>query len=115
MRYLISNMPLRWKLTAVTVLATMLTLTLSGIGIVMYNVQTYEAQKASAIASEAEILASSVTAALAFDDTEATLEYLSAVDANPEIVVAAAYNSAGELVASNVRPSKGGREAPARG
>lgn len=110
MRNLISQMSLRWKLASVTVLATTLALVLSGVVMVIYNARTYEAQKVGAITSEAEILAASITAALTFDDTYAALEYLGALDANPEIVVAAAYNAAGDLVASHARPDNGSRK-----
>jgi len=104
MRRWFSNISLRWKLVSVTVLTTVVALVLAGVIMASYDARTYESQKAGAITSEAKILAASVAAALVFDDSQAATEYLKALDANPEIVAAAAYGANGKLVTSYSRP-----------
>ncbi len=99
-----ANISLRWKLALVTVLATAIALLVSGVIMALYDARTYESQKAGALTSEAQIIAGSIGAALTFNDTEAALEYLAALDANPEIVAAAAYDAEKQLVTSYVRP-----------
>jgi signal transduction histidine kinase/ActR/RegA family two-component response regulator len=61
--------------------------------------EDYREQKERQFAVQAEVLASSLTAALAFGDADATREYLSALRANQEILAAAAYSTDGKLVA----------------
>ena len=100
------SISLRWKLASVTVLATTIALLISGVIMALYDARTYEGQKVGAITSEAEILAGSVSAALVFSDAEAALEYLTALNANPEIVAASAYDMEGKLVASYIRPGQ---------
>ena len=98
-----SNISLRWKLASVTVLATTVALLMTGMIVATYDARTYEGEKVGAITSEAEILGASVAAALVFSDSDAALEYLKALDANHEIVAAAVYDEAGQLVTSYVR------------
>ena len=60
---------------------------------------------------QAEILAGSVAAPLAFDDAEATREYVNALGANPAVEAAGAYDARGRLAAAFHRS---GAPAPAR-
>jgi signal transduction histidine kinase/CheY-like chemotaxis protein len=66
---------------------------------------------------QADILAASVTAALAFDDEGAAREYLDALRANPEVEAAGLYNGSGALragyrrAAGQVLPARSGRPA----
>jgi sensor histidine kinase regulating citrate/malate metabolism len=98
-----SKISLRWKLASVTVLATTVALLMTGVIMAVYDARTYETQKAGAITSAAEILAASVGAALIFNDSEAALEYLRALDANPEIAAAAVYDAENTLMTRYVR------------
>lgn len=70
----------------------------------MYDVTTYRDQKLGQTSVQAQILAGSVAAALAFDDANTAQEYLDALGADPDIQAAAAYTSRGVLFASFVRP-----------
>lgn len=71
--------------------------------IVVYQQETYRAQKMQEVVAQSDVLAASVTAALVFDDAKAAQEYVSALKAYPELDVAAVYNANGRLVASITR------------
>ncbi|WP_374577313.1 response regulator [Phenylobacterium sp. J367] len=68
--------------------------------------QVYRAQAARAAVVQAEILAASVTAALAFDDRPTMREYVDALRANRRIAAAAVYDTeGGPLVTYARRPT----------
>ena len=75
----------------------------AGLILAAYDSQVYQSQKLREVSVQAEILAASVTAALQFEDPEATREYLNALQANPEIDGAAVYDREGRMVASTTR------------
>jgi signal transduction histidine kinase len=81
-------------------------LALVAVGLLMgiYNEQAYRAQKTREVAVQAQILAASVTAALAFDDRKVALEYVEALGANPEVEAAGVYDTQGRLLAGHARP-----------
>jgi len=83
-------MPLLALLTAFAVLA-------AGIMTVVYDERSYKAQKTDETTVQARILASTVTAALAFNDRTAAQEYIDAIQANPEAQLAAVYDASGAL------------------
>jgi signal transduction histidine kinase/CheY-like chemotaxis protein len=56
---------------------------------------SYRHQAQHQAAVQADILAASVSAALAFDDTAAMAQYVDALRANPDVAVAAVYDLAG--------------------
>lgn len=60
-------------------------------------------QKASEAEAQADLLASAVTGALAFGDQQAAQDYVDAVQVNPDVLVAAVYDSQNRLVASFAR------------
>ena len=62
--------------------------------------RTYQKQRTDEATVQAEILASTATAALAFNDRQAATEYLNAIRANPEVEWAAIYDAFGGLFAS---------------
>jgi len=102
MRWL-ADLRIRAKLTLVTVLTSAIALLLAGAIIIAYDNYAYRAQKAAEISAQAGILAASVTASLEFKDPKAAQEYLSPLEANPEITAASAYASNGSLFASYSR------------
>lgn len=65
--------------------------------------RSYRAQKINEVTVQAQILASSVTAAMFFDDDVAVAEYVGAQKANPEVLAAAVYSSRGATVATFLR------------
>ena len=98
-----SDLPIRWKLVVVTIVTSAIVELLAVAAIILYVGQNYRVQKAREFAVQAEVLAASLTAPLAFGDREATREYLSALQANQEITAAGAYRADGKLLASYLR------------
>jgi signal transduction histidine kinase len=89
-----------WRLTPLIALGTAIALLVAGLLIVYSGEHSYRAQKAKEIEVQALILASTVAAALTFDDRKAALIYVRALAANPEIEAAAVYNEQGALFAA---------------
>ena len=75
----------------------------AGALIAFYGAQSYNAQKVDEADVQAQILASTVTAAVAFTDREAAQEYVNALKANPEIQAVAVYDAQGALFVSYAR------------
>jgi len=80
-------------------------LALVTMGLVMgvYNERAYRIQKTREVAVQAQILAASITAALAFDDRKVAQEYVEALRANPEVEAAGVYDTTGQRVAGYAR------------
>jgi signal transduction histidine kinase/CheY-like chemotaxis protein len=91
-------MRLRTVSTAVAAIAAF-ALVLAGLLVAAYNEDAFKAQATREAQVQADILAASVTAALAFDDEGAAQEYLDALRANPEVEAAGLYDGAGALLA----------------
>ena len=72
----------------------------AGLAVADYNESLFRAQAARETQVQADILAASVTAALAFDDRAAADQYLGALRANPEVEAAALYGPTGTLLSS---------------
>ncbi|WP_207801760.1 ATP-binding protein [Phenylobacterium hankyongense] len=70
----------------------------------------HQAQRQAQV--QAEILAASVTAALAFDDRPTIREYVDALRVNPQVAIAAVYDAAGDPVVTYAR--NGSHAAPPR-
>jgi signal transduction histidine kinase/ActR/RegA family two-component response regulator len=92
-----------WKLFPGIALAVAVGILIAGVVMAVYSERSYKEQQIKDVSVHAQILASTVTAALVFDDQAATEEYVNALRANPEILSAAVYNSRGALVASYSR------------
>jgi signal transduction histidine kinase len=69
--------------------------------------QAYRAQKTREATMQAQVVAASVTAALAFDDRDAARQFIGALRANPEIEYAALFDERGREVASYSRAELG--------
>jgi signal transduction histidine kinase/ActR/RegA family two-component response regulator len=78
-------------------------LLLAGVVLALNNERAYRAQKINEITVQAQIVASTVTAALVFNDREAAQEYVNALSANPEIEAAAVFGPAGRRYAAYAR------------
>jgi signal transduction histidine kinase/ActR/RegA family two-component response regulator len=88
-----------WKRTPVVALTIAVALLLAGIVLALYNERSYKAQKIDEVMVQARILASSVTAALSFNDRRAAQEYVNALEANPEVRTVAVYEETGAVFA----------------
>jgi signal transduction histidine kinase/CheY-like chemotaxis protein len=87
-----------------------LLLVLAGAVMIMYNEQAYKEAKTQQVQAQSRILASTVSAALAFDDRKAAQEYVNALAVDPQTQVAAVYDARGTLFAGYSRSP--GRQAP---
>ena len=74
-------------------------LVLAGLAVAAYNETAFKDQATREAQVQADILAASVTAALAFDDESAAQEYLNALRANPGVEAAGLYGATGALLA----------------
>jgi signal transduction histidine kinase/ActR/RegA family two-component response regulator len=78
-----AKVPERWRL--VIVLTGALALLIGGVSMAFFNERLAREQKARDVGVQAQILAASVSAGLAFDDKPAVQEYVDAMGSNPEI------------------------------
>ena len=101
---------LRYSRFPVVALASLLVLLVAGVAIAVVNEQALKVQTAREAGAQADLLASAVSGALAFDDRNAAQDYVDAVQINPSVLTAAIYDENHRLVASFVR---GGEAAPA--
>ncbi|WP_340644412.1 ATP-binding protein [Phenylobacterium sp.] len=104
---LLDKLPIRWSLIPLIAAGGAILLVLSGVAIGVYDEQNYRAQKIREATAQGEILAATVTAALAFDDRPAAQEYVEALRVNPQVVSAGVYNEAATLVADYARDPGG--------
>ena len=104
---LLARLPIRWSLIPAIAAVGAILLVLSGVAIGVYDEQNYRAQKIREATAQGEILAATVTAALAFDDRPAAQEYVEALRVNPQVVSAGVYNETGLLVAGYARDPGG--------
>ena len=88
-----------WKLTPVVTLATVIALLAAGVLMAYMSERSYKDQKSREITAQAQILGSTVTAALVFNDREAAQEYVNALAANPEIRAAAIFHGGAKFAA----------------
>ena len=100
-----------WKATPVLALTIAAALLLAGLLTAFYTEHAYIEQRTREATVQGQILASTVSAALAFDDPAAAREYVGALRANPEVLQAAVYDAGGALFASF---SRAGETPPAR-
>lgn len=107
------------RLTVSPLLALLIALALvvGALGLAIQNDRLGKAEKLRQASVQAQILASSLAAPLAFDDVDATREYLQAFRADTAIQAAAAYDAKGRFVAGFARagtllPASGQLSAP---
>lgn len=76
---------------------------LAGMSMAIVNEHQVKAQKLREVGVQAEILAGSVAAALAFDDRATAREYVGALRANRDVEAVGVYDTAGRLAAGYAR------------
>jgi PAS domain S-box-containing protein len=97
---------IRGKLVAVLVVTTGTALLVTGIFLSIYALTSYRSSWRADLGTEASILALSTGPALAFDDQKVATRNLAALQARPEISVAALYDAHGNLYAQFRRPGE---------
>jgi len=84
-------------------LASVVVLLVAGVSMAAFNERLYAMQKVREATVQADILAATVAAPLAFDDEQAAQDYVEALAANPEIAAVGVYDERGARVASYQR------------
>ena len=87
-----------------TIVASVLLLLLVGTFAMVYQFRSAGAERLRQLTAQANTLAASVTAAVAFDDRAAAREYVHAVMLDPRLDAVAIYDEAGRLMAGDQRP-----------
>jgi signal transduction histidine kinase len=86
------------------IVAWVLLLLLVGAVAMVYQFRTGSAERLRQVTAQANTLAASVTAAVAFDDRVAAREYVHALMLDPRLDAVAVYDEAGRLIAGDQRP-----------
>jgi signal transduction histidine kinase len=94
-----------WRFAPTAAAVTAILLVVTGIIIVYSGESAYQQQKAEEFRAEADILASTVVAAVTFDDRKAAETYVRALRVNPAIDAAAVYDASGGVFAGYRRSS----------
>jgi signal transduction histidine kinase len=92
-----------WRAAPLIAITLAVILLVVGISITIVAARSTIAQKQREVSVEGQILASTVAAALIFNDQTAAQEYVNALHANPEILSAAVYDANGNLFAAYAR------------
>ena len=82
------------------VMASVIALLAASLVIAAYNERQHQLQTTQSAAVQAQVLASTVAAALSFGDRESLREYVEALRANSEVEAVGVYDESGRLVAS---------------
>lgn len=90
-----------WRLAPVLIA---LGLVVMGLGMAFLNERLVRGEQIRQATVQADILAGSVSAALAFDDSKLAQEYVDALRVNPEVEAAGVYGLDGRLVAAYAAP-----------
>mgnify|MGYP000365488504 CR=1 FL=1 len=90
-------------------LGSLMILLIAGVGIGVFDQRALKDQLARQAEAQADLLASAVSGALAFNDRDAAQEYVDAVQVNPNVIAAAVYDADNQVVASFAR---GGESIP---
>ena len=94
----------RGKLIAVVVATTIIAVLVAGIAMLSHDLTVYRKSWVSDLSTQATILALSTAPALLFNDRDTATRNLSALQARPEVLIAALYSRKGALYARYVRP-----------
>ena len=93
----IRDLSIKRKLMLITMLTSALALLLASAGFVAYDLLAFRRQMSEDLMTQAEVIGSNSTAALAFRDANTAREILAALKAREGIVAAALYTPDGQL------------------
>jgi signal transduction histidine kinase len=94
------NLPIKYKLTLLSVLASSSALVLACASFVIYDMQIFRAEMVQQLSTQAKIVGYNSAAALLFHDSKSANETLAALSAEPDIVAAGIYSPAGKSFAT---------------
>ena len=95
---------LRRKVMMLLLAASATALALSAVGLVAYDLRSYERQSSADMQAQAEVLGRAVAPALSFGDRPTAEQDLAVLQVRPNILAAALYTREGALFATYVRP-----------
>jgi signal transduction histidine kinase len=101
-----------WRFTPAIAVAIAVTLVVTGVLFAVRSEREHVARRTREVTVQAQILASTVSAALAFNDRAAAEEYVTALRENPEMLNAAIYDAGGRLFAEFSRAAPAPAHAP---
>jgi two-component system, sensor histidine kinase len=102
------------KIMLLVVGTTVSALVLSAVGLVVFDLRSYERQRTEDLYLQAEIIARASAPALAFDDRRTAEKDLALVRVRPLVIAAAIYTEHGELFARYLKPGEPPADFPAR-
>jgi signal transduction histidine kinase len=88
------------KLSYLVLSTTGVALLIAGVAMGAYDLRTFKQNLVTDLTAQADILSLASTSALEFDDPQAARDYLSLLQAKPDVVAAAIYSAKGSLFAS---------------
>ena len=106
------DLPIRRKLVMILMLTSGAALLLAGAAILVKEQSEYRRRMVQRVASIADVVGRSSTAALAFRDPKDAEEILGGLAAEPRIVSAAIYTADGRVLARHLRRNAGSQFAP---
>src|SRR6185437_14728551 len=101
--HLLRDVPIRRKLTLITVLACGLALLIAGLALVAYERMVFRSSMVSELSTTAAMIADNSSAALTFSDPASARQTLRSLSANPHVVGAAIYDLKGAVFAKYQR------------
>ncbi|MDB6168215.1 MAG: sensor signal transduction histidine kinase [Verrucomicrobia bacterium] len=99
------DLPIKRKLTAITLLTSGISLALACTAFVTYELLIFRRDMVRDLATTAEMVGFSNAPALAFDDTKSATQTLTGLAAQPHIIAARIYTPDGKAFASYRRPA----------
>jgi len=103
MKFRFRNLSIRHKLTLITTLTSMIATVLVCAAFMVYELTVFREGIVRELSILAEIIGTSSTAALTFDDRFAAEEIVTALGAKPHVISACIYRSNGSMLASYIR------------
>ena len=94
---------IRHKLIVIVLTTTFVALSLAGVALVIFDLNSYEDSLEADLLTQADIVGTASAPALAFADAKVARENLSLLKASPPIMAAAIYTAKGALFATFVR------------
>ena len=108
------SLSIRAKIVLITMATSSLALLLASVGFVVYDLFSFRSRMSQDLITQADIIGSNSTVALAFQDERAVSETLAALRAKDDIVAAAIYLPDGRLFARYTSPNHDSDLLPAR-
>lgn len=101
--YWFLGIPIRWKIVAMMLAVTAISLILVSVGLLLHTRTMFEHQMKEKLTLLADVMGLNSTAALAFNDAVAATETLAALRSDPHVLAGGLYDTQGRLFARYLR------------